>query len=74
MLKTVAKFALFLATMAFLTATSLFLFSAWALTWPLMRKSPREQRIRATAEAAAACVSMIQVYAQQRMGKNNDGE
>lgn len=65
-MKTIAKFALFLATMAFLTAVSLFLVCSFCLTWPIMRKSPRERRIRAVAETAAAMTSMVQIFAQER--------
>lgn len=73
-MKTIAKFALFLATMAFLVSVSLFLMCSFCLTWPIMRKSPREQRIRATAETAAAAVSMIQIFAAQQRKDNDRSE
>ena len=60
--KGLGRLALFTATAAFLTTVSLFLLGAYLLTWPILRKSPREQRIRATAELAASVVTAIAVF------------
>lgn len=56
------RFALLLATAAFLTAVSLFLVGAFLSTWPILRKSPRDARIRATADLASAAVTAIAAF------------
>lgn len=59
------KLALFVATAAFLTSVSLFLLGAFCLTWPIMRKSPKERRIAATVNLAQAGLTTIQAFARE---------
>lgn len=58
----VGKFALFLASMAFLTALSLFIVGAYLATMPVLRLSPRNKRVQAATGAAVAIVALIRAY------------
>lgn len=55
----IGKLTLLLAATAFLTAVSLFLLGSYILTWPILRKSPRERRIAASVELATAGMAML---------------
>jgi hypothetical protein len=71
MIRGCGRFALTLATMGFLVTLSLFLMASYMLTWPLLRTSPRERRLRASAELASAVMGAIQAFAPT--GDNEDG-
>lgn len=57
--------AFFAATMAFLTAISLLLFGSFLMTWPLLRKSPRDRKIKAATDLAVAGMTAIQAFANR---------
>ena len=61
--KGIGRLAFMLATMAFLASVSIFLIGAFLMTWPIMRRSPREQRLMATAELAAAAIGAVRTFA-----------
>jgi hypothetical protein len=63
------KLTLLLATTAFLTAVSLFLLGSYLMTWPILRKSPRNQRIEATINLAQAGMALLTTFQG-----NTDGE
>jgi hypothetical protein len=54
--------ALWGASMAMIVAVSLLLFGTWLLTWPLLRKSPRDKKIKAGMELASAVMQLLQAY------------
>lgn len=60
--QTVGKFAILIATMAILTGLSLFLFGTWFCTYPLLRLPPRERRVRASADFAAAGLALMTAF------------
>lgn len=60
------KLALAAATMAFLTATALLVLSAFLVTFPVLRCSPRERRMKASMELAAAGLAVIGAFAAGR--------
>ena len=51
-----------LATCAFLVAVSLFVIGSYILTWPLLRLSPRERRIRATVDFASSAMATLTAF------------
>lgn len=53
------KLALLAATAAFLTAVSLLLLGSFLITWPVLRKSPRDQKIQAATNLASAGMVML---------------
>jgi hypothetical protein len=60
------KLALAAATMAFLTAVTLLVASAFLTTFPLLRISPRERRLKAAVELAGAGLAMMGAVAAGR--------
>lgn len=60
--KGLGKLAFAAATAAFLTAVSLFLLGAFLMTWPIMRKSPRSKRIKASSDLAAAAITALGAF------------
>ncbi len=72
MIRGCGRFALTLATMGFLITVSLFLVASYLLTWPLLRTSPRERKLRASAEVAAAVMGAIQAFASTTETTNDD--
>lgn len=60
--KFVGKFALLSAGMAFLTAVSLFLLGSFLLTWPVLRMTPRDRRVRAAVDLLSAGMTAMQVF------------
>lgn len=65
MFKGLGRLAVWAATAAFLTAVSLFIVGSFLMTYPILRKSPREQRIKVTADLAVAAVAAIQAFANR---------
>lgn len=59
MVQSVGRLVLLAATAAFLTAVSLLIFSSFLMTWPLLRKSPRERKLIAAAELASAGLTLL---------------
>lgn len=68
--KGAGKLALWAATMAFLISVSLLLIGSFILTWPIMRKSPRDQKIKAMTDVAAVALEAMQVFGP-KVGGNN---
>lgn len=66
--KGLGSLAFLAATAAFLTAVSLFLLGSFLATWPILRKSPRERRIKATADLAAATIAAIGAFTKEGQG------
>lgn len=67
------RFTLMLASAAFLTAVGLLVLGSWLVTFPIMRLSPRERRIRATVDLAAATVATLGAFAD-KPSRQLDGE
>lgn len=70
LIRGLGRFALTLATMGFLITVSMFLVASYLMTWPLLRTSPRERRLRASAELAAAVMGAVQAFT----GGEDDGD
>lgn len=54
--------ALLAASAAFLVSVSLLLFGSFLITWPILRKSPRERRMHAVAEMASAGLVLLSTF------------
>lgn len=67
--KGLGRFALTLATMAFLAAVSLFVLGGFLLTWPILRLSPRDRKIKATMDLAQSAMTMLTVFSQDSVEK-----
>jgi cytochrome c oxidase assembly factor CtaG len=63
------RMAILAATAALLTGVSLLVGGAFLMTWPLLRKSPREQRLQAATEMAAAGLVLLGTL---KKGKHDD--
>ena len=61
------RFAIWLATMAFLAAVSLFIIGGFLLTWPLLRMSPRDRRIKATVDFATSTMALATVFSRNQI-------
>lgn len=61
------RFALLLATMAFLVGVSLFIVGSYILTWPILRLSPRDQKIAALTDVAAAGMKLMTVFSASQV-------
>lgn len=60
--KGLARLALFAAALAFLSATTLFLLGGYLMTWPVMRKSPRNRKLVASSDLAVAAMTALAVF------------
>lgn len=66
--KALGSLALAAAGLAFLTAVSLLVLGSFIATWPILRLSPRERRLRASVELAAAGLTLLSTFAAGRDG------
>jgi len=62
LLKLFGSIVLSLATMAFIAATSLFVVGTFLTTWPVLRLSPRDRRVRAAIDLATAGIQLAQTF------------
>jgi cytochrome c oxidase assembly factor CtaG len=69
MFRGAGQVALWAATMAFLAGVSLLLVGSFLLTWPILRKSPRDRRIKATMDFAAAGLTLMTVFSDSKIKK-----
>lgn len=67
--KGAGRIALWLATMAFLSAVGLFVVGSFLLMWPILRMSPREKRIKATMDFASAGMTMLTAFSDAGIKK-----
>lgn len=65
MFRTIGRLALWLASMAFLTGVSLFVIGSFLLTWPLLRLSPRDKRIRAGVDFASSAMTLLTTFSDR---------
>ena len=61
------QLALSLAAMTFIAAASLFVVGAFLTTWPIMRLSPRDRRVKATIDLATAGIGFARAVAGNRL-------
>lgn len=69
MFRAAGRIALWLATMAFLCAASLFVIGSYLLTWPLLRLSPRERRVRAIVDFASSAMAVATAFGEANARK-----
>jgi cytochrome c oxidase assembly factor CtaG len=69
MFRGTAHTLVWLATMAFITGLSLLIVASYFLTWPILRKSPRERRIKATMEFASATLALLSTFSAESLAK-----
>lgn len=60
--RALGSLALLLACTAGLVALSCLLFGSFLISYPALRKSPRERRLRASADLAAAGLQLLQTF------------
>lgn len=58
-----AGFALLAAGLAFVTAVSLLLLGSFIATWPIMRRSPRDRKVRAMVDLASSVMVALSAFA-----------
>lgn len=68
--KGVGKLALLAVCLSVITAVTLLLFGSWLLTWPMLRMSPQNRKIKAIVDLAAAAMVALQALNIE----GNDGE
>lgn len=56
------KLALIAFSFAFLTALSLLLFSSFCMTYPMMRRSPRDQKLQAMTQLVTSALSAVSIF------------
>jgi heme/copper-type cytochrome/quinol oxidase subunit 3 len=69
--KTFSTILLFLAGMALLTTLSLLVASSFVATWPLMRLSPKDRRLKAGVAAAGAVLALVMVLGHELHAHQN---
>lgn len=80
MFRGAGRIALWAATMAFLAAVSLLLAGSWLLTYPVLRKSPRDRKIKASMEFVSSGIALLTAFSdesvrkmmEERIGKTDD--
>ena len=65
MFRGIGRVALLLASMAFLAGVSLFVFGSFLLTWPLLRLSPRDRRVKAGVDFASSAMTLLTVFSER---------
>lgn len=63
------RFILLLASLAFVAALSLFVFGTFLLTWPILRLSPRDRKLRATVNLASSAMTLFTVLGEAQATK-----
>lgn len=63
------RFILLLASLVFVAALSIFALGTFILTWPILRLSPRDQKLRATTNFASAAMTLFTVLGQAKAEK-----
>lgn len=66
-LRGLGRWGVILATTAALTVASLFVFGSFLITWPILRMSPRDRRLRVTADLVSQIMTTVAVYSAERM-------
>jgi uncharacterized membrane protein len=65
------KIILGLASMLLIAFVSLFVFGSYLATWPIMRLSPRDQRLRTLMNLATAILSTVQVWSDSLIDRDS---
>lgn len=60
--KGVGKLFLLLAAMAFLALVSVFVIGSFILTWPVLRMSPRDRRLKSSMDFASSGMTMLTAF------------
>lgn len=66
-LRLLGRWAVILATTAVLSVASLMVFGTFLITWPILRMSPRDRRLRVTADLVSQLMTTVAVYSAERM-------
>jgi len=53
------KLALLLVSLTVITGVSLLLFGSYILTWPVLRLSPRDRKVKSLVDLAAAAMAAL---------------
>lgn len=69
--KGLGKLALLLVAAGILVVASLFVFGSYLVTWPLLRTSPRNQKVQATVTLAGALMQTAQAFRSEIEEVNN---
>lgn len=57
--------AMFTVAAALITVASLFIMGAYLTTWPILRTSPRNRKVRATVDLASAGMTFLSIFQQE---------
>lgn len=71
---TLGRLALLLATMAFLTAAGLLVLGGFLSTYPILRVSPRDRRLKLVADGVATIIPALVDQLRSRSPQNVDSE
>lgn len=63
----VGKILLLLATLAFVIFLSLFVATSFFLTWPILRLSPRDRKIKAMMNLAQSVMTALSVFSEDNV-------
>lgn len=63
------RILLLLAGVLFVAALSIFVFGTFILTWPILRLSPRDQKLRATTNFASSAMTLFTILGQAKAEK-----
>jgi hypothetical protein len=69
MFRGAGRIALWAATMAFLAGVSLLLAGSWLLTYPVLRKSPRERRLKASMDFVSSGIALLTAFSDESVRK-----
>lgn len=58
--KGIGKLCLLAVCMAFISAITLLLFGSWLLSWPMLRLSPQNRKVKAMVDLTAAAFVALQ--------------
>lgn len=60
--KGVGKFAFLLVSLSIISGVSLLLFGSYLLTWPVLRLSPRDRKVKAIVDLTGAAMAALAAW------------
>jgi uncharacterized membrane protein len=70
LLSLIGRTVLFLASMALIAGVSLFIVGGYLTTYPILRLSPKNQRVQALVGLGAAVMTLVTVYGKAAHGES----
>jgi hypothetical protein len=70
----IGKLTLLLVSLTVITGVSLLLFGSWLLTWPVLRLSPTNRKVRSVVDLAAAAMAALAALQPEGEEDKKDAE